>query len=72
MTEKIQVRAKKLGYHDLKRRREGNVFGVNPSEFSSNWMEKLEDSPSAESGRSSDLKSKRVETKSKQLDLEVI
>lgn len=39
--KKIRVRATKSGYHDLIRRREGDVFTVHESVFSSKWMERV-------------------------------
>jgi hypothetical protein len=45
----MKVRATQMGYYDLKRRREGDVFEIKTEkEFSSKWMEKL-DSKSARS-----------------------
>lgn len=74
MSEMIRVKAKQLGYYDLKRRKEDCVFDIDPKHFSEKWMEKLEDSPSAPSGRSSNPKSrfKPIESDSKQNELEVI
>ncbi len=42
---RIKVIATKLGYYDLRRRREGDVFFIkNESEFSHKWMERAEPS----------------------------
>jgi hypothetical protein len=39
-TGRIKVRATQVGYYDIKRRREGDVFFINgPHEFSKRWME---------------------------------
>ncbi len=38
----MQVRAKKIGYHDLKRRREGDVFDVKHGFKLGSWMEELD------------------------------
>lgn len=35
----VTVRATKLGYYDLKRKREGEVFQVEESQVSKQWME---------------------------------
>ena len=50
----MKVRATQMGYYDLKRRREGDVFEIKTEkEFSKKWMEKL-DSKSSRSRRPKD------------------
>lgn len=44
----IKVKATKLGYYDLKRRKEGDVFMVEEKAFSYNWMQKMGSQPSYE------------------------
>jgi hypothetical protein len=39
--KRIKVRATRMGYYDLIRRREGDVFACLESEFSENWMERV-------------------------------
>ncbi len=68
MAEKMQVKSKRMGYYDLKRRPEGAVFMIEPKYFSDKWMEKVEEA--APSVRGSKSKSKPVE--SEPIDLEVI
>jgi len=39
----MKVRAIKLGYHGIKRRRPGDVFDIkSEKEFSPNWMERVD------------------------------
>jgi len=39
--KRIKVRAIRMGYYDLKRRRENDVFIVDESAFSATWMERV-------------------------------
>lgn len=38
----MKVRAKRIGYYNHLRKREGVVFKVDPKHFSDKWMEKTE------------------------------
>lgn len=45
----MQVRATKLGYYDLKRKKEGEVFVIkDASHFSDKWMESLAEAKDTE------------------------
>lgn len=39
----MKVRAKRMGYYNHLRKREGVIFEVEPKHFSDKWMERIED-----------------------------
>ena len=39
----MKVKAIRLGYYEHARRREGDIFHIKESEFSKNWMERIDD-----------------------------
>lgn len=50
----MRVKATKLGYYNLKRRKEGAEFAIKSNEeFSPRWMEKVEDDSTPKSKRKS-------------------
>jgi hypothetical protein len=55
----MRVKAKRIGYYGLRRMREDDIFTLKKdSDFSSSWMEVVEDSPrgGTKSGKKSGLK----------------
>lgn len=41
----VKVKAKRMGYYDYERRREGDVFEVPEELLSAEWMERLDGKP---------------------------
>lgn len=59
----IQVKAMKMGYYDIKRMKEGAIFNIrSEKEFSSNWMQKIDDSQKSSKIAATKASSKKSDT----------